>query len=37
MYDKALQMAWNHLDPEELKIKQNEAEEVRNDAGFNKN
>lgn len=37
IYDKALQLAWNHLDPEELKIKQKEAEEIRNDAGFKKN
>lgn len=37
IYDKALQLAWNHLDPEELQVKQKEAEEIRNDAGFKKN
>ena len=36
MYDKAMQLAWNHLEPEELKVKQGEADEIRNDAGFKK-
>jgi len=37
VYDKALKTAWNHLDPEEIKVKKAEAAEIKKDSGFKKN
>jgi hypothetical protein len=34
---KSLKTAWNHLDPEELKVKKNEAAEIKKNSGFIKN
>lgn len=36
IYSKSLQTAWNHLDPEELKLIRDQSLEIRNNSGFNK-
>lgn len=36
-YQQALQTCWKHLDPEELKIKKAEADEIKKNSGFIKN
>jgi len=37
IYQKILSTAWNHLEPEELKLKKEEANEIKRNSGFLKN
>lgn len=37
IYQKILSTAWNHLEPEELKLKKEEANEIKKNSGFLKN